>query len=80
MGLERSPLGLVSTIEELPGRKSSGSGLENRGTAEGFVALTTRNHISAQLGLTSLASGGRSFGIVRSRTEVKAFVFLVSFL
>jgi hypothetical protein len=29
MGLERSPLSLVSTNEELLGRKSSGSGLEN---------------------------------------------------
>jgi hypothetical protein len=30
MGLEWGPLSLVSTIEELLGRKSSGSGLENR--------------------------------------------------
>jgi hypothetical protein len=30
VGLERVPLSLVSTIEELLGRKSSGSGLENR--------------------------------------------------
>jgi hypothetical protein len=30
VGLERGPLSLVSTIEELPGRKSKGSGLENR--------------------------------------------------
>jgi hypothetical protein len=30
MGLERGPLSLVSTTEELLGRKSSGSGLENR--------------------------------------------------
>jgi hypothetical protein len=30
MGLERDPLSLVSTIEELLGRKSSGSGLEIR--------------------------------------------------
>jgi hypothetical protein len=29
-GLERGPLSLVSTTEELLGRKSSGSGLENR--------------------------------------------------
>jgi hypothetical protein len=28
--LERGPLSLVSTIEELLGRKSSGSGLESR--------------------------------------------------
>jgi hypothetical protein len=29
-GLERGPLSLVRTAEELLGRKSSGSGLENR--------------------------------------------------
>jgi hypothetical protein len=30
MGLERGPLSLLSTIEELLGRKSSGFGLEIR--------------------------------------------------
>jgi hypothetical protein len=30
VGLERGPLSLVSAIEELLGRKSSGSGLESR--------------------------------------------------
>jgi hypothetical protein len=30
VGRERGPLSLVSTIEELLERKSSGSGLENR--------------------------------------------------
>jgi hypothetical protein len=30
VGLERDPLSLVSTIEELLGRNNSGSGLENR--------------------------------------------------
>jgi hypothetical protein len=30
VGLERDPLSLVSTTEELLGRNSSGSGLENR--------------------------------------------------
>jgi hypothetical protein len=30
VGLKRGPLSLVSTIQELLGRKSSGSGLENR--------------------------------------------------
>jgi hypothetical protein len=30
VGLERSPLSLVSTIEELLERKSSGTGLESR--------------------------------------------------
>jgi hypothetical protein len=30
VGLERGPLSLVSTTEELLGRKSSGSGIESR--------------------------------------------------
>jgi hypothetical protein len=30
VGLERGALSLVSTIEELLGKKNSGSGLENR--------------------------------------------------
>jgi hypothetical protein len=30
VGLERGPLSLVSTVEELLGRKNSGSGLESR--------------------------------------------------
>jgi hypothetical protein len=36
VGLERGPLSLVSTIEELLGRKSSGSGLETENTAVGI--------------------------------------------
>jgi hypothetical protein len=35
VGLERGPLSLVSTIEELLGRKSSSSGLENRECGRG---------------------------------------------
>jgi hypothetical protein len=42
MGLERDALSLVSTIEELLERKSSGSGLENREYGHrGSVGLTT---------------------------------------
>jgi hypothetical protein len=36
VGLERGPLSLVSTTEELLERKSSGSCLENRETAGGI--------------------------------------------
>jgi hypothetical protein len=36
MSLEQGPLSLVSTIEELIGRKSSGSGLETENTAVGI--------------------------------------------
>jgi hypothetical protein len=41
MGLERSPLGLVSTTEELLERKSSGPGLENPEYGRRDVTLTT---------------------------------------
>jgi hypothetical protein len=41
LGLERGPLSLVSTIEELLGRKSSGSCLESREYGRrGSVTLT----------------------------------------
>jgi hypothetical protein len=44
MGLEWGPLILVSTIEELLERKSSGSGLENRDySCRGSASLTTRH-------------------------------------
>jgi hypothetical protein len=39
MGLERCPLSLVSTIEELLERKSSGSSLENREYGRGEESL-----------------------------------------
>jgi hypothetical protein len=54
VGLERSPLSLVSTIEELLGRKGSGSGLEIRQYGRGDPLRWPR--------------GGRSASIVRSRT------------
>jgi hypothetical protein len=41
VGLERGPLSLVSTTEELLGRKSSGSGLESLDNdRRGSAALT----------------------------------------
>jgi hypothetical protein len=44
VGLERGPFSLMSTIEELLGRKSSGSGLEIREyDRRGSVTLTTRH-------------------------------------
>jgi hypothetical protein len=46
VGQERGPLSLVSTTEEPLGRKSSGSGLENRDYGRrGSAALTTRHPI-----------------------------------
>jgi hypothetical protein len=42
LGLERGPLSLVSTIEELHGRNSSGSGLENQEYGSGDPLLWPR--------------------------------------
>jgi hypothetical protein len=62
VGLERDPLSLVSTTEELLGRNNSGSGLENRKYG--------------RRALTSPTSGGRSVGIVRSRAQATEFFFI----
>jgi hypothetical protein len=51
VGLERGPLSLVSTTEELLGINSSGSGLENRDYGhKGSVALPTRYSLTAKVG------------------------------
>jgi hypothetical protein len=80
MCLERRPLSLVSTTEELLGRNSSGSGLENR---ESTVGIRHADHVAPsirkKLSLTSLTSGGRSVGIVRLRTEATEF-FLARYI
>jgi hypothetical protein len=65
VGLERGPLSLLSTIEELLEGKSSGS--EN--TAVRDPSLRPRGTLYQQmLALISPTSGGHSVGIVRSRT------------
>jgi hypothetical protein len=79
VGLERVPLNLVSTIEELLRRKNNGSGLENRDYGrKGSLAPTLWHPLSAKLALTSPTSGGCSVGIVRSQTKAMEFS-LVSF-
>jgi hypothetical protein len=79
VSLERGPLSLVSTTEELLGRKSSGSGLENADYGRrGSTALTTRHPFYPQkLALTSPTSGGRSVDIVRLRTQATELVFFI---
>jgi hypothetical protein len=75
--LERSPLSLVSTIEELLGRNSSGSGLENREYGREDPLRWPRDTLYQQkLALTSSTCGGRSVGIVRLRTKTTEF-FLI---
>jgi hypothetical protein len=74
VGLERGPLNLVSTIEELFGRNSSGSGLEIREYGSGDPLRWPCDTVYPQkLALTSPTSGGRSVGIVRSRTKATEF-------
>jgi hypothetical protein len=62
VGLERDPLSLVSTIEELLERKSSGSGLENKNYS-----------LRESSAMTVPTSGGLSVGIVRSRAQATEF-------
>jgi hypothetical protein len=70
VGPERGPLSLVSTTEELLGRKSSGSGLENREYGRKDALRLQRGTLYPQkMALTSPTSGGRSVIIVRWRTQ-----------
>jgi hypothetical protein len=69
VGLEWGPLSLVSTIEELLGRNSSGSGLENREYSRGYPLHWPHYTLYLQkLALTSLTSCCHSVSIVCSRT------------
>jgi hypothetical protein len=80
VGLERGPPSLVSTTEELLEIKSSGSGLENREYGRRDSSRWSRGTLYPQkLAQNSLTSGGRSVGIVRSRTQATEFS-LVSYL
>jgi hypothetical protein len=78
MGLQRGPLSLVSTIEELLGRKSSSSGLESREYGRGDpLCWPCKTLYPQKLALTSRTSDGRSVDIVRSRTQVMELSFLI---
>jgi hypothetical protein len=77
VGLERGPLSLVSTTEELLDRQSSGSCLENREYGRRDPSHWPRGTLYLQkLAITSPTSDGRSVSIVRSRTQTMEFVFL----
>jgi hypothetical protein len=74
VGLERGPFSLVIPIEELLERKSSGSGLEILEYGSKEPSLWLRGTLYPQtLALTSPTSGGRSVGIVHSRTQATEF-------
>jgi hypothetical protein len=63
----------VSTIEGLLGRKNSGFCLEIENTALGIFRADYATPVSSKLALTSPRSGGRSVGIVLSRTKATEF-------
>jgi hypothetical protein len=75
VGLEWGPHSLVSTIEELLGRNSSGSGLENREYGHIDPLRWPCDALySHKLAVISPISGGRAVGIVRLRTKATEFV------
>jgi hypothetical protein len=76
VGLERGQLSILSTIEELLERKSGGSGLENREYGRRDTSRWQRGTVyPRKLALTSPTDGGRSVGVVRSRTQATEFFF-----
>jgi hypothetical protein len=81
VGLERGPLSLVSTIQKLLKRKSSGSGLEIRHYGRRYPSRWPRGILCPQkLALTSPTSGSSSVGIVLSGTQAAEFFSLLHFV
>jgi hypothetical protein len=69
---------LVSTTEELRGRKSSGSRLESQEYDRRNPSRLPRVTVFPQKSpLTSPTNCGHSVGIVRSRTQAKEFSFII---
>jgi hypothetical protein len=70
VSLERGPLSLVSTTEEILDRKVAVPVYKTENTT---VGIRDADHaapsIRKELAITSPTSGGRSVGIVRSRTQ-----------
>jgi hypothetical protein len=78
VGLERGPLSLVSTTEELLDRKVAAPVLKTEITALGISRADYATSLYPQkLALTSPTGSGRSVGIVRSRTQATEFVCFV---
>jgi hypothetical protein len=75
--LEGGPLSLVSTTEELIDRKVAAPVQKTENTA---VGIRHADHVAPSISKswhTSPTSGGRSVGIVRSRTETMEFFFYI---
>jgi hypothetical protein len=71
VGLERGPLSLVSTTEELLDRKLAASVYKTENTAIGIRhAHHVAPSIRKKLAFTSPTSSGRSVDIVRSQTQI----------
>jgi hypothetical protein len=74
VGLERGPLSLVSTTEEILDRKVAASVYKTENTA---IGIRHADHVAPsirkKLAITSPTSGGRSVGIVRSQTQTMEF-------
>jgi hypothetical protein len=78
VGLERGPLNLMSTSEELPEGKNSGSGLESREYGRRDPSCLPRGTLYPQKSvLISPTNGVRSAGKVRSRIQAKEFIFVI---
>jgi hypothetical protein len=78
--MERGALSLLSATEELLDRKVAAPGLENREYGRRDPSCWPRDTLYPQkLALPSPTSGGRSVGIVRSRTQTTEFVCLFLF-
>jgi hypothetical protein len=77
VGLERGPLSLVSTIEDLLGRKSRGPCLESQDYGRRDPQRWPRGTLCPQkLQLTSPTSRGHSVGILRSQTKATELLLL----
>jgi hypothetical protein len=73
VGLERGPLSLVSTTEELLDRKVTAPDYKTENTAVGIRHADHVAPLLQKLAITSPTSGGRSVGIVRSQTQTMEF-------
>jgi hypothetical protein len=72
VGLERGPLSLLSTTEELLDRKVAAPVQKTENTA---VGIRHADHMAPFIRKSWQSFRGRSVGIVRSRTQTMEFVF-----
>jgi hypothetical protein len=74
--LERGPLSLLSTTEELLDRKVAAPVYKTENMAVGIrLADQVAPLYPQKLAITSPTSGGRSVGVVRSRTQTMEFFY-----